>query len=403
MHCWTIIAAGGHGTRLASPEGAPKQFLSWRGLPLFWHAALPFTRLARVKGIVFVFPDEFLEEARGDIAGRMRREAPGLPWLAVAGGASRQESVHAGISALPRECECALIHDAARPFVSPALANRVLDGLEGGEAAVIPGIAVTDTIKEVDAAGHVQATHERASLRAVQTPQGFRLDALRAGHEQAKREGWTVTDDAALLERSGFPVRIVPGEETNRKITTPADLALLGGDGGKESDMHLPAFLPCTGFGYDVHRYGGTRPFVLGGIPIATDIGVSAHSDGDTLLHALTDALLGCIGQGDIGTLFPDTDPACDGLSSGVMLAEALRRFEQEGLILCQTDLTIVAQVPKIAPHRENIRRNVATLLRLAPERVGLKATTEEKLGFTGEKQGIKAYAVVSALRPTRS
>lgn len=406
MQCWTIIAAGGHGTRLSLPgDSKPKQFLPLNDAPIFWHAALPFARTARIRGIVFVFPEDFLDEAKHRIETHARQDMPGLPWLVASGGATRQESVRLGLAALPPDCDTVLIHDAARPFVSPGLINRVLDALESGENAVIPTLPVTDTIKEVDDSGYVRSTPRRENLRAVQTPQGTRLSALREAHERARREGWDVTDDASLLERMGIRVLTVPGDENNLKITTPADLRHLRSPhhtphaGGPEESMDRPALLPCTGFGYDVHRYGGTRPFILGGVPIATDITISAHSDGDTLLHALIDALLGLAGAGDIGALFPDTDPACDNLNSGVMLAEALRLAAMKGITLTHADCTIVAQTPKIAPHREAIRKNIATLLRLPMERVGVKATTEEKLGFTGEKLGIKAYAVLSGLR----
>lgn len=397
MHCWTIIAAGGKGLRIALPGSTrPKQFLAFMGRPLFWHAALSFTRTARMRGLVFVFPEPFLEEAQTLLSPLMAAEAPGLPWQCVAGGESRRESVGRGLAALPAACDTVLVHDAARPFVNACLVNTVLDALEGGASAVIPGIPVTDTVKRVDETGRVLETPARDRLRAVQTPQGFCLTRLQAAHAEAATRGLDATDDAMLLEMLGETVLVVPGQESNRKITTPEDLNLLRER--EKATRPRPDFIPRTGFGYDVHRYNGPRPLVLGGIPIPTEITVQAHSDGDTLLHALTDALLGCLGQGDIGGIFPDTDPTLEGISSGIMLAEVMQRVERAGLILCHADLTIVAQTPKIAPHREAIRRNIAALLGLPPEQVNLKATTEERLGFTGEKLGIKAYAVVSAL-----
>ncbi len=397
MQCWVIIAAGGRGQRLAAySSGRPKQFLSFGGEPLYWRSALPFARIARVRGVVFVFPPDFLDAARKDVARLALRDTPGLAWKIASGGATRQDSVRKGLTAVPQEADAVLIHDAARPFVDPALINRVLDALAAGHSGVVPGMAVTDTIKEIDADNRVAATPARDRLRAVQTPQGFDPAALRRAHDHAARLGLGATDDAALLELLGQAVLVVDGDETNRKITTPADLALLQ-SAGPEGSMNAP--LPVTGFGYDVHRYGGDRPFMLGGVPIPCEFAVSAHSDGDVLLHALMDALLGCAGRGDIGTLFPDSAPEFDGISSGILLAEVLRLTAQCGLTLTHADLTVVAQVPKVAPYREQIAKNIASLLQLPIASVNVKATTEERLGFTGEKLGIKAYAVVTGLK----
>ncbi len=398
MQCWVIIAAGGQGLRLGEQTGGkPKQFLPLAGDPLYWRSALPFTHIPRIRGMVFVFPPALLTEAGAELEELVRRDAPGLPWRIAPGGASRQDSVANGIAALPKECDHVLVHDAARPFTPPALINRVLDGLAGGHAGVIPGTMLTDTVKEVDNAGIVTATPPRETLRAVQTPQGFALSPLRLAHARAREENFAVTDDAALLERYGHPVLVVEGDEANRKITTPADLALLRENAPQENAMS--SLLPVTGFGYDVHRYGGNRPFVLGGVAVPTDITVSAHSDGDVLLHALMDALLGCLGMGDLGELFPDSSAEYDGISSGVLLAEVMRLVHKQGLVVTHADLTVVAQVPKIAPLRWQIAKNIASLLQLPLSSVNVKATTEERLGFTGEKLGIKAYALVTGLK----
>jgi 2-C-methyl-D-erythritol 4-phosphate cytidylyltransferase/2-C-methyl-D-erythritol 2,4-cyclodiphosphate synthase len=219
---------------------------------------------------------------------------------------------------------------------------------------------------------------------------------LRDAHKKAREEGWSVTDDAMLMEQCGLPVRIVEGEEENRKVTTPADLALLTPQG---ETARMTEYLPCNGFGYDVHQYGGNRPFILGGVPLATDITLRAHSDGDVLLHALMDAILGCMGGPDIGALFPDTDSRFESIESGILLAEVMRLAAMEQLTVTHVDLTLVAQVLRILPFREQIRANVAKMLGLSPSSVAVKATTEEHLGFTGDKRGIKAYALVSAFR----
>ena len=394
MHCWAIIAAAGSGSRLQKAGiDRPKQFLELDGVPLYWHSARVFARVAGIFGIIFVFPPGAKIAAEQETLHLAKLEGFPLPCRFAAGGDTRQDSVRNALASLPPECTHVLVHDAARPFVTPRLTASVLDGLRAGHAAVIPGVPVVDTIKQVNASEQVCATVDRENLRAVQTPQGFSRAGLLHAHAEAQARKLAVTDDAALLETLGIPVLVTEGDVRNRKITTPEDLALLEQrDGGNSMTS------PRTGFGYDVHAYGGNRPLVLGGVPIPSEITVSAHSDGDVLLHALIDAILGCLGRGDIGSLFPDSDPQYSGIESGILLSEVLRLAFQDGLTIAHADMTVVAQVPKIAPHRERIAANVARLLALPASCVNLKATTEEKLGFTGEKKGIKAYAVVTGL-----
>ncbi|MBZ2171640.1 2-C-methyl-D-erythritol 4-phosphate cytidylyltransferase [Nitratidesulfovibrio sp. SRB-5] len=414
MHAWAIVLAAGSGTRLAAAGlSTAKQFIQHRGAPLYWRSARTFAAVARVRGLVFVFPQDRLEAERERLTALDAGRALGVPWRAVAGGALRQDSVAAGLAALPHECDAVLVHDAARPFATAALCNAVLDALAAGAPGVVPGVAVTDTIKQT-ANGVVAHTPDRSGLVAVQTPQGFALAALRQAHERARAEGWTVTDDAALLERCDVAVHVVPGEVANAKITTPEDLAMLDDADtartpwdARNGQMRL---IPCTGWGYDVHRYvrkeeagRPPRPMKLGGVLIPGGPEVVAHSDGDVLLHALTDALLGCIGGGDIGQHFPDTDAALDNANSAVLLDEVLGLTRAAGLEITNVDLTIIAQVPRLAPWREHIRRNVCRLLALDEAMVNVKATTEEKLGFTGEKKGLKAVAAVTGLRPVRA
>jgi len=370
---------------------------------VFWKSARAFSRVAGIGGMVFALPPDEYESMAEAIAGLDRSSPLGLAWAAVPGGARRQDSLENALGALPRDCTHVLVHDAARCFVTPEVIARVAAALRGGARAVIPAVPVKDTIKQVDA-GIVSATPDRSRLMAVQTPQGVEVAVLREGFAKALRENLTVTDDASLAEALGLPVAVVEGSEDNVKITTPEDLRLLAGQ--------APAVaVPRVGFGYDVHRYAGpdtpegtpVRPMVLGCAPIPGAPGVLAPSDGDVLLHALADALLGCLCQGDIGQHFPDTDPSLSGVASSILVSEILSRFGPAGLTLAHVDLTIVAQVPKIGPHREHIRRNVAGLLGIAPERVNVKATTEEKLGFTGEKRGIKAYATATAVEMRRN
>jgi 2-C-methyl-D-erythritol 4-phosphate cytidylyltransferase/2-C-methyl-D-erythritol 2,4-cyclodiphosphate synthase len=392
MNTWAVILAAGRGLR--SGRQVPKQFLPYRGMPLFLHSLLAFAAVPSLRGLVLVLPPDCDFDA---VSSLLRdRYAVRLPCLLRAGGESRQESSALGAAALPADCDAVLIHDAARPFVTPSLITRVMEALERGCRAVIPGIAVTDTLKEVDASGVVRKHLDRAGLRAVQTPQGFVPEDLKKAHERARSAYSPVTDDAGLMELCGIPVTVLPGEPGNFKITTPEDLRLLrpmpddAGSGG------FPTSVPRSGFGYDVHRYGGNRPLVLGGIPIPGDLAVHAHSDGDVLLHALMDALLGCICAGDIGLLFPDSDPNLENIAGGILLTETLERCRAAGFRPEHADLTVIAQVPRIAPYRDAVTDNIAKLLRLDRSRVNLKATTEEHLGFTGEKKGIKAAALVN-------
>ncbi|MDE5878577.1 MAG: 2-C-methyl-D-erythritol 4-phosphate cytidylyltransferase [Desulfovibrio sp.] len=390
---WAILLAAGSGSRLAPALGGrAKQFVPLDGAPLYWRSALVLSQSGAVAGIVFVFPEAAREAEAARIASLAAGDDLGIPWLAVAGGAERQDSVRLGLDALPCGAAQVLIHDAARPFLTAALVRRVCAALAEGAPAVVPGLPVTDTIKLVDAAAPdlVRETPPRHGLRAVQTPQGFDLALLREAHARADAAA-PATDDAALMEALGQPVRIIPGEAANVKITNPEDLALLRGP--------EPAALPCNGLGYDVHRFGGERPLRLGGVEITGAPGVLAHSDGDVLLHALMDAILGCASLGDIGQHFPDSDRAFAGISSALLLDRVLELAAGAGVRLCHVDLMLVAQKPRLSPWREEIRANVARLLGLGRERVDLKATTEEGLGFTGRMEGIKAWALVSALR----
>jgi len=398
---WAVILAAGSGTRLAqalAETGGParKQYLELEGAPLFWCCAQTFARIQAVQGLVFVFPPDDLPRMAAVVDELNVRDPLSLPWRVCAGGARRQDSVRLGLGQIPAgSSRHVLVHDSARPFATAALTRRVLATLDQGAEAVVPGLAVTDTIKRVDHNEVVVETPERATLRAVQTPQGFGLAPLLTAHARAEAENWEVTDDAGLMERAGHAVVMVPGEETNVKITTPSDLRLL---------QPAAATTPRTGWGYDVHRYLGAeeahakaRAMVLGGVVIPGAPRVVAHSDGDVLLHALTDALLGIACAGDIGQLFPDTDASFENMPSAVFVTEALRRVRAAGYRPVHADLTVVAQTPKLAVHKTRIAAQIAQLLELPANAVNVKATTEEGLGFTGEKRGIKAIAVVTA------
>lgn len=386
---WAVILAGGRGERLAPfTGGAPKQLLQWRGKPLFWHSAEAFSRCALMRGLVFVFPQNLLAEAENLIRSLAARRDIGLPWKIVAGGATRAESSRNGVLALPLSARRVLIHDAARPFLDPALLWRILESLDETVGGVVPVLPIRETVKRVGTDGLVERSLTRTELAATQTPQGFWTEIL--------KKSWPaefspdITDDAMLLEKAGFRVKTVPGQEDNVKITTGRDLKLLGGEA---------TCVYCSGFGYDAHRYGEGRPLKIGGVAIPGNYSVLAHSDGDVLLHALIDAMLGCAGLGDIGQHFPDNDPAYEGISSAILLDQTMELVKEAGVSLTQADCTVVAQVPKLGPFSREIRKNIAHLLGLPLELANFKATTEEKMGFTGRVEGIKAYALVNGLR----
>ncbi|CCH49063.1 2-C-methyl-D-erythritol 4-phosphate cytidylyltransferase [Pseudodesulfovibrio piezophilus] len=388
---WSIILAAGSGSRLGEAAGGVrKQYLEFKGAPLFWHSARTFSRVAGVKGVVFVFPPEDVIPMEKQLRQFFKAEELGLRWKVCAGGERRQDSVRHGVAELPRDCDGVLVHDSARPFVSARLVRELIDCLDQGAQAATPGLSITDTIKRV-ADGVVTETLVRAELRSVQTPQIFETALLMQAHEQAVQEGWDVTDDASMVERIA-EVIVIPGEQGNIKITTPQDLAKL-----EEPRVTVP----CVGWGYDVHRFGGEhdRPLVIGGVPIAGPYHILAHSDGDVLLHALADAILGTFGGGDIGTHFPDTDEKFSGADSSLLLKEVLAMADEAGARLVHADLTLIAQVPRMAPHSAQIAKNLCRVLGLERHQVNFKATTEEKLGFTGQKKGIKAVATVTALR----
>lgn len=396
MDTWAVVLAAGSGTRLAEAGLAEKkQFLAWRGLPLYWHSAKTLARVARVAGLVLVFPSDEFEVARA-AAQAILADAPlNVPCLFAVGGERRQDSVYNALAALPAGCSRILVHDAARPFASAALVNSLLDALDTGASGAIPGVKVKDTIKRVVMGGNaatVAETLPRSELRAVQTPQAFDLKTLRDAHEFCRANAIAVTDDASMCEAMDVDVAVVPGEETNIKITTPEDLAML-----TTSDALR---VPVTGWGYDVHKYGAGNPMVLAGVPIQGAPEVVAHSDGDVLLHALADALLGCLGRGDIGEHFPDSDAKYKGIESSILVNEILALAHEDELELTHVDLTLICQAPRLSHHKPQIRTAVANLLRLPERRVNLKATTEEKLGFTGRKEGIKAVACVTGTLP---
>jgi len=321
--------------------------------------------------------------------GNIRALAP------VNGGATRQASVRAGLEALVATApDIVLIHDAARPFADAALISRAIAAVTTTGAAV-PVIAVSDTIKQVDAEGHVDATPERAKLRIAQTPQAFRYDVILEAHRRAAREGRDdFTDDAALAEWAGLTVATFEGDAANMKLTTPEDFA--------REEARLGAMLGDirTGTGYDVHAFGDGDHLMLCGVRVPHNRGFLAHSDGDVGLHALVDAILGALADGDIGSHFPPSDPQWKGAASDKFLVYAMERVKARGGRVAHLEVTMICERPKIGPLRDTMRARIAEITGLPLSRVAVKATTSERLGFTGREEGIAATASATIRLP---
>jgi 2-C-methyl-D-erythritol 4-phosphate cytidylyltransferase/2-C-methyl-D-erythritol 2,4-cyclodiphosphate synthase len=297
-----------------------------------------------------------------------------------------------GLRALaPQAPDRVLIHDGVRPFVTAEIIERVLAALKQTPGA-IAAVPLSDTLKRADVQRRVAETVRRSGLWRAQTPQGFRFTDILAAHEAAAAAGRSdLTDDAAVAEWAGLAVTIVDGSEANRKLTTAEDLAMLQNPDTGLADVR-------SGQGFDVHRFAPGDHVWLCGVRIAHTHGLEGHSDADVGLHALTDALLGAIGDGDIGEHFPNTDARWKGAASHVFLADALHRVQARGGRITNVDVTLLCEAPKISPHRDAMRRRIAEVLEIEVSRVAVKATTTEGLGFTGRREGIAALATATVI-----
>jgi 2-C-methyl-D-erythritol 4-phosphate cytidylyltransferase/2-C-methyl-D-erythritol 2,4-cyclodiphosphate synthase len=383
-----IIVAAGRGTRAGN--GLPKQYRVVGGQPVVRRTLRAFATHGSLSTVQPVIHRD--DRALYDAA------AAGLSLLPpVDGGASRQQSVLAGLEALaPHAPAYVLVHDAARPFVSAGLIERAIEHARQHGAAV-PALPVADTVKAVDASGRVTGTLDRATLRVAQTPQSFRFDALIAAHRKAAAKGRTdFSDDAALAEWAGVDVHVFDGEAGNFKMTTADDFAraeAMASLGSSLGDVR-------TGNGFDVHAFGDGDHVVIGGVRIPHERALTGHSDADVGLHALTDAILGALADGDIGSHFPPSDPQWLGAASDQFLSYAAARVAARGGVIAHLDLTIVCEQPKIGPHREAMRARIAQIAGIAVDRVAVKGTTSERLGFTGRGEGIAAYATATVRLP---
>jgi 2-C-methyl-D-erythritol 4-phosphate cytidylyltransferase/2-C-methyl-D-erythritol 2,4-cyclodiphosphate synthase len=379
---FALVVAAGRGTRFGGT--VPKQYLPLGAATVLRHAAASFTQHPRIAGVQVVIRDE----DRAIFAAA----TVGLPLLPpVPGGAERQDSVRLGLEALvPHDPSRVLIHDGARPFPGSQLIDRVLDGLDQAPAA-IPALPLGDTIKRVEN-GVIRETIDRSQLWRAQTPQGFHFGPILAAHRAAT--GRLLTDDAAVAEAAGIAPVVIGGSEDNLKVTTANDLA------AAERLLAVRLGDIRVGQGFDVHGFAPGDHVMICGVEIPHEQSLSGHSDADVGLHALTDALLGAIGAGDIGMHFSPNDPRWRGAASHQFLRHAIDLVRVRGGSVAAVDVTVICERPKIGPHRARMIERMAEILEIPADRVSVKATTTERLGFTGRGEGIAAQAIATVRLP---
>ena len=379
-----LIVAAGQGNRVGGE--VPKQYRVIAGKTVLAHAHEALASHDAIDGVVVV-----VAAGQQDLAQALLGEDVQV----VVGADSRRGSVHAGLEAIAAAggADIVLIHDAARPFLPPVVVDRLLDALMDKDGA-IPILPVADTLVR-GAGGLMENTVDRAQLHRVQTPQAFRFPAILAAH-RTWDTAHDATDDAQILRACGHDVILVQGDERLNKLTYEQDFS-------RVQTLLAPAFVTRVGMGYDVHRLAAGEPLWLGGVLVPHDRGLAGHSDADVALHAIVDAVLGALGDGDIGSHFPPSDPQWRGASSDRFLAHARDRVKAHQGRIDHIDLTIICEAPKIGPHREAMRARIAEILEVSIGQVSVKATTTERLGFAGRREGIAAQAVATLSLPALS
>lgn len=385
MSIVALIVAAGRGERAG--QSGPKQYVRLAGrsvLARSIEAMAAFKAVVAIQCVIHADDRALYNDAIRDIAPRIKKRLRDP----VTGGATRQQSVLAGLEALDgKDCGTVLIHDAARPFVSSQLIKRVIDAIPMA-GAVIPALPVSDTIKQLDENGTVVSTPDRAQLRAAQTPQGFDFKLILGAHRAMVDRA--TTDDASLIEALGGRVAPVEGERDNIKLTTPEDFLM--------AELRLTETV--SAMGYDVHAFGEGDHVTLAGVKIPHTRGILAHSDGDVILHALCDAIFGALGEGDIGQHFPPSDPRWKDAPSSTFVAHAMKLLKERGGSLVHCDVTLLAEEPRIGPHRTAMLESLAALTGLGQTRIGLKATTTEKIGAVGRSEGLVAQVLCTLRLP---
>ena len=384
-----VIVAGGNGLRVGGE--IPKQYQLIGGKPVIWwtlKAFLDHPAISHVQCVIGAGHEDMFKAATKDLA---------VPHFTL-GGTTRQESCRLGIEACASsQSSKVLVHDAARPFISADLISQVIVALEHADA-VIPGLPVADTMKFAPG-GIITKTVDRSAMWFVQTPQGFSFSKILDAHRNAAREEQNgLTDDAAVAEFSGIEVRIVAGEQRNKKLTTKADVEVANAD----LNVKLFAERPDVrvGQGIDFHVFEKGKFVTLCGVEIPHSHKLKGHSDADVAMHALTDAILGAIGEGDIGTHFPPEDAQWKNAASSIFLKKAMNLLIARSGVLSNVDITILAEAPKVSPHIAAMKAVLAPILQLSVDRLAIKATTTEKMGSIGRKEGMAAFATATVRLP---
>ena len=376
-----LIVAAGSGNRLGG--GIPKQFRVIAGKAVVAHAVDALASHPAIDAVRVVI---------GEGQEAMARDALGTRDVGdvILGGAARRDSVAAGLAAI--DSEFVLVHDAARPFCPHGVIDRLVAAL-GDHDGAVPVLAVSDTLATRDGA-MLGDPVDRTRLTRIQTPQAFRTSALKQAY--GDYAGTDPTDESSVMRAAGHAVAAIEGDAMLDKLTTPADWA-------RAEALHAARLISRTGMGFDVHAFAGDGPIMMGGIEVAHDRGLAGHSDADVVLHAITDALLGAAGLGDIGTHFPPSDPQWKGAASAIFLDHAAGLIRARGGIIDFVDCTVIGEEPKVGPHRAAMRASVAAILGLGEDQVSIKATTTERLGFTGRREGLAAQAVATIRMEVRS
>ncbi len=391
-----IIPAAGIGKRMGL--SMPKQCYELGGKPILAHTLQRIGQADSIGSIILVVPSD-----HKDWAERLVQEYQlAKVTQVIAGGEHRQDSVQAGLTALPDNIELVLVHDGVRPFVELSVIENCLAEAQRSGAAMV-AVPVKDTLKVVSSDKIIEQTVDRSGVWQAQTPQAAKVSLLKKAYEEAaKQKDFIATDEAALLERINIPVKVVEGSEKNIKITRPEDLILAKAilmESQMDKTVQQDGNNFRTGYGYDAHRLVSDRPLVLGGVTVPHEKGLEGHSDADVLTHALCDAILGAAGLGDIGQHFPDTDQQFKDINSLKILGQVAALAAEKGMMLHNGDITIVAQKPKLSPYFATMQNNLAAACGADPDTINIKATTTEGMGFAGREEGMAAHAVVLLIK----
>lgn len=368
----------------------PKQFHPLAGRPILIHTLEAFHQVEDITDIIVVVPEDHISATEAMVKEHNMDRVSAV----VAGGILRQDSVKAGLREVQEGTEFVVVHDGARPLITPALIQDCLDEARRNGAA-IAAIPVKDTLKEIDSNKMIRRTVDRSALWQAQTPQVARTEQLIKAFTTAEKNSFVGTDEASFLENIDQPVKVVEGSERNLKITRPEDLLIAEAILMDERKSSSPYPLQKIGHGYDAHRFAEARLLILGGVTIRHSMGLRGHSDADVLTHAFCDSILGALGEGDIGVHFPDSDPQFKNISSIILLEHVVQLAAERGYRISNADITVIAQKPKLTPYFSAMKDNLAAACGIPRESINLKATTTEHMGFTGREEGISCHAVV--------